>query len=187
VADAQDNLLAAKFVQAEQANKMRGPDPDYKVGGRVKLSTANRRGAYIRAGEKGDLRVAKFMPRHDGPYKIISVHKECSTVKLDMPNDPKVFPVFHTSEIEPYIENDATLFPERELPRPGPVMTDLGEEWDISEIIDERKRGRGRQYLVRWRGHGTEDERWLPSRELAQAKALDDWIALKDRAPAGET
>jgi hypothetical protein len=49
--DAQDNLLAAKFTQAEQANKTRGADPDYKVGERVKLSTANRRGAYVRGGE----------------------------------------------------------------------------------------------------------------------------------------
>jgi hypothetical protein len=30
VADAKDNLLTAKFTQAEQANKTHGPDPDYK-------------------------------------------------------------------------------------------------------------------------------------------------------------
>jgi hypothetical protein len=99
--DAQDNLLAAKFTQAEQANKTCGPDPDYKVRQHVKLSTANRRGAYVRGGEKGELCVAKYMPRFDGLFTITAVHKECSTVTLDMASQPHIFPVFHTSEIEP--------------------------------------------------------------------------------------
>jgi hypothetical protein len=147
VLDAQDNLLAAKITQAEQSNKDRGTDPDYQIGGRVKLNTKNRRGQYLRAGEG---RCAKFMPRFDGPYNIIGVHKECSTVTLDMTSQPGVFPVFHTSEVEPYIENDPILFPNRQLPRPGPITTEDGEEeWEIDEIIDERRRGRGVQYLVR--------------------------------------
>jgi hypothetical protein len=178
VLDAQDNLLAAKITQAQQSNKDRGPDPDYKIGERVKLNTKNRRGQYLRAGEG---RCAKFVPRFDGPYNIIAVHKECSTVTLDMTAQPGVFPVFHTSEVEPYIENDPDLFPERQLPRPSPIVTDEGEEeWEINEIIDERRRGRGKQYLVRWKGHGTEDERWLPGRELAECEALDRWLAGKD-------
>jgi hypothetical protein len=178
VLDAQDNLLAAKITQAEQSNKDRRPDPDYQIGQRVKLNTKNRRGQYLRAGEG---RCAKFMPRFDGPYVIIAVHKECSTVTLDMAAQPGVFPVFHTSEIEPYIENDPSLFPNRQLPRPGPITTEDGEEeWEIDEIIDERRRGRGVQYLVRWTGHGSEDERWLPGRELAECEALDRWLAGKD-------
>jgi hypothetical protein len=50
--DAQDNLLTTKFTQAKQANKMRGPDPNYKVGECVKLSTANRRGTYMHGRRK---------------------------------------------------------------------------------------------------------------------------------------
>jgi hypothetical protein len=82
-----------------------------------------------------------------------------------MSTQPGVFSVYHTSEVTPYVENDPALFPDRELPRPGPIVTEKGEEeWVIDEIIDERKRGAGRQYLVRWAGHGAEDERWLPGR-----------------------
>jgi hypothetical protein len=51
VLDAQDNLLGAKITQAGQANKDRGPDPDYQIGERVKLNTKNRHGQYLRAGE----------------------------------------------------------------------------------------------------------------------------------------
>jgi hypothetical protein len=174
--DAQDNLLAAKFTQAEQANKTRGPDPDYKVGERVKLSTANRRGAYVHGGEKGELRVAKFMPCFDGPFTIKAVHKECSTVTLNMASQPQVFPVFHTLEIEPYIKNNDELFPGRKLDRPGPIITDLSEEHEVGDIIDQRRRGRGFQYLVRWAGHRNEEARWLPGREVAHLDALRDWL-----------
>jgi hypothetical protein len=146
IAEAQDNLLAAKFSQTNQANKTRGPTPDYQVGQRVKLSTGNRRTQYLRAGTG---RCAKFMPRFDGPYIITKVHKECSTVTLDLPNQPNIFPVFHTSELEPYVENNPELFPARNLPRPGPIVTANGqEEWTVEEIIDERPHGKGRQYLV---------------------------------------
>jgi hypothetical protein len=174
--DTQDNLLAAKFTQAEQVNKTRGPDPDYKVQQRVKLSTANRRGAYVCGGEKGELRVAKYMPRFDRPFTTTAVHKECSTVTLDMASQPHVFPVFHTSEIEPYVENDDDLFPGRKLECLGPIITDLGEEHEVADIIDQWKCGRGYQYLVRWAGHGNEDARWLPSREVAHLDALHDWL-----------
>jgi hypothetical protein len=154
ITEAQDNLLAAKFTQAEQSNKDRGPDP----GQHVKLSTTNRRGQYVHAGDKNELRVAKFMPRFDGPYDIIGIHPECSTITLDMSAQPGVYPTFHTSEIEPYIENDPDLFPNRELPQPGPMISgdSCNEEWEIADIIDKRKRSRSMQYLVRWAGHGTD-------------------------------
>jgi hypothetical protein len=178
VLDAQDNLLATKISQAEQSNKDCGPDPDYEIGQNVKLNTKNRRRQYLHAGEG---HCAKFMPRFDGPYVIIGVHKECSTVTLSMVLQPGIFPVFHMSEIKLYIENDPTLFPNRQLPRPSPITTDNGEEeWEIDKIIDERCCGCGVQYLVCWTGHGSEDEQWLPGCELAECEALDQWLAGKE-------
>jgi hypothetical protein len=175
VIEAQENLLTAKLSQAEQANKLRGPDHNIQVGDRVKLTTAHRRAAYVK---KGDKRVAKYMPRFDGPYEVIAKHDECSTYTLDLPNQPGVFPVFHASELEPYVENNHNLFPGRKLPEPGPIINEDGdEEWFIEDIIDERARGRGKQYLVRFSGYGPEGDRWLPGREVAQAEALDRWLA----------
>jgi hypothetical protein len=175
VIEAQENLLAAKISQAEQANKSRRADHDIKVGDRVKLTTAHRRANYVK---KGDGRVAKYMPRFDGPYKVIAKHAECSTYTLDLHNQPNVFPVFHASELEPFIENDNELFPARKLAEPEPILNDQGEkEWFIEEIIDERPRGRGKQYLVRFTGYGPGGDQWLPARELAQAEALDRWLA----------
>jgi hypothetical protein len=32
----------------------------------------------------------------------------------------------------------------------------------IDKIIDQRTRGRGKQFLVRWLGYGPEADLWLP-------------------------
>ena len=51
------------------------------------------------------------------------------------------------------------------------------EEYHIEKIVDERKRGRGYQYLVRWSGYSENDDLWLPQRELEDCEALDRWKA----------
>lgn len=172
VAQAQDSLLMAKVAQAEQFNNNHGPALVFDVGDMVMLSTFNHRRDYKKKGEK---RVAKFMPRFDGPYAVIEAHPQFSTYELELPNSPNIFPVFHTDELTPFIPNNASLFPGRELERPAPIQTEDGEEYGIHEIIDERRRGRGTQYLVRWRGYGPEEDRWIASKELDDCEALNRW------------
>jgi hypothetical protein len=48
-------------------------------------------------------------------------------------------------------------------------------EYFVEKIIDERPRGRGRQYLVRWKGYGPEADLWLPRSELLETEALALW------------
>ena len=118
------------------------------------------------------------MPRYDGPYTIIDTNKEHSTVTIELPNAPNIFPTFHTSEIMPFIENDASLFPSRTFEEPPPILTPEGsEEFFIDKILDQRRRGRRHQYLVRWHGYGQEHDRWLPASELQECAALDIWLA----------
>ncbi|TFK53311.1 hypothetical protein OE88DRAFT_1594524, partial [Heliocybe sulcata] len=52
VADAQDALLASKVDQAFYANCSHGPEPQFKVGDLVMLSTKNRRREYKTKGAK---------------------------------------------------------------------------------------------------------------------------------------
>jgi len=126
--------------------------------------------------QKKDGRVAKFMPRFDGPYTIIDSHAETSNYTLDLPNSPNIFPTFHSSQLQPYVENDSALFPGRELNKPPPIVTLEGKmEYFVEQILDERARGKGKQYLVRWRGYGPESDLWLPGRELVDTEALEDW------------
>jgi hypothetical protein len=177
---ARDCMLAAKISQAHHANRDRIPDPAFKVGDRVMLTMAKRRREYMQA---KDGRVAKFMARWDGPYEVLEAYPDTSTYKLQLPPSSKQTPVFHVSQLQPHHENDPTLFPARELKRPGPIITAEGStEYFIDHILDERPRGRGRQYLVRWLGYGPESDLWLPRSELLDTEALVAWENLARRA-----
>ena len=176
VADAQDHLISAKVSQAFQANKTRTNSFPFKVGDRVVLSTLHRR-RDIKAGDPN--RVAKFMPRFDGPYTIKNTDERHSTVTLDLPNLPNFFPIFHTSELRPFLENDNSLFPSRALIPPEPITIDGQQEFFIDKIVDERKKRKKTLYKVRWQGEGPEGDKWLPEDELADCEALDIWTSRK--------
>ena len=174
--EAKDNLLEAKISQAAQQNHHRRDAFPFKTGERVVLSTAHRRREY-KSGE--ETRAAKFMPRFDGPYRITATDEKHSTVTLDLPDHSTLFPVFHTSEVKPFRENDDALFPTRALHPPDPVTIDGHREYFVDKIVDERRRRNGTQYLVRWRGEGPEGDLWLAASELEDCEALDTWQAWK--------
>lgn len=174
VADAHDALLASRVTQANTANAHRTTDPCFKIGDMVYLSTAHRRREYLTGDTK---RVAKFMPRFDGPYAVVSANPESSNYTLDLPEHTNVYPTFHASELKRHVPNDAELYPSRELQRPGPIVTQAGtEEWEIERILDRRTRGRGHQYLVRWRGYGPEADVWVPRKELEDTDVLNLYL-----------
>ena len=175
VKEAQDNLLAAKIRQAYHANEHRAPEVIYQEGDLVMLSTENRRRNYKRKDKK---RVAKFMPRNDGPYTVVKAFPEKSEYTLRLPNNPQTFPGFHSSLLKPFIPNDPAMFPDREFTRPGAVVTEDGtEENMIDKIVDARRRGRGKQYLVRWVGYDRDHDEWLSGKMLEDTEALDIWEA----------
>ena len=66
---AEDNLLLAKISQAFEANKSRDSNKSfpYNIGDSVLLSTLHCRSEYLSGNGK---RVAKFLPRFDGPYPV---------------------------------------------------------------------------------------------------------------------
>jgi hypothetical protein len=117
---AQDNLLAAKIKQLFQVKKDRQLKFPFHIGDRVVLSTLHQRREY-KSGEQH--RAAKFMLHYDGPYRILNTDEAHSTVTLDMPHKPNLFPIFHTSEIHPFQENDNALFPQRALQPPAPLSS----------------------------------------------------------------
>ena len=49
-------------------------------------------------------------------------------------------------------------------PAPNPALE--GKEWEIREIVDKRRAGRGFEYKVRW------EDTWLPKCELGNAQRL---------------
>jgi hypothetical protein len=175
VREAQDRLFAAKVRQAYHANQHRGPEEVYAVGDLVMLSMEHRHRQYKC---KGKRQVAKFMPRHDGPYTIVHAFPEKSEYTLRLPNGSNTFPGFHSSLLKRWIPNDADKFPNREFTAPRSIITADGtEENFIDKIVDCRRRGRGIQYLVRWVGFDRDHDEWLPRKELIDTEGLDIWEA----------
>ena len=122
------------------------------------------------------------MPRYDGPYTIVDTDEQHLTVTIELPNAPNVFPTFHTSEVLPFIESDTSLFPSCKFEEPPAILNPEGEEeFFIDKILDQRRRGRGYQYLVRWRGYGQQHDQWLPGSELQECTALDNWLASRGK------
>ena len=175
MAEAKDNLMLAKVFQADQVNRKCRLEDAFAVNDLVMLSTANRRKDYASTGSG---RSVKLFPRHDGPYCVVEGFPQMSTYCLDILNALLNFCfMFHASQLRRYILNDRELFPGCEFPHDGPVMLANGcEEHVIERIINERKCGRGFQYLVRCKGYGPGDDEWLPRQEVEEMIALDEWL-----------
>ncbi|KIJ43418.1 hypothetical protein M422DRAFT_253298 [Sphaerobolus stellatus SS14] len=139
ICKAHDCLLAAKIRWAYHANLHQGPEEVYAVRDLVMLSTEHCQHNYKCKGKK---HVAKFMPRHDGPYTIICTFPEKSEYTLHLPNNPQTFPGFHTSLLKCWIPNDLTKFPDRELMLPSAITTADGtKENFINKIVNCRCQG----------------------------------------------
>ena len=170
VNDAKDNLLLAKISQAFEANKSRNIDNPfpYKFGDSVLLSTLHRRSAYILGNGK---RAAKFFPRFDGPYAVIDTFPEASTVTLDLPNQPSIFPTFHTSLVKPFLPNDDIKFPHRAK------EINEDQEFFVESIIDHKVWGCGHRYLVKFQGYPESFNRWLSGKDLEGDTSLVNYLA----------
>ena len=125
------------------------------------------------------------MPRFDGPFVIKNTDEKHSTVTLDLPTLPNIFPVFHTSEVKHFLENNNTLFPSRALIPRDPITIDGQQEYFIDKIVDERKRRKKTQYRVRWQGEGPEGDEWIAEEEISDCEALDIWNAHKTAVMGG--
>ena len=123
-----------------------------------------------------DGRVAKFMPRFDGPFEITNAYPDSSTYRLLLPSSLILCPTFHVSQFRRHCANNDTLFPAQTFTAPGPIITSDGStEYFLEKILDKRVQGHGHQYLVRWLGYRPEHDLWLPQSELINTKALQTY------------
>ena len=58
--------------------------------------------------------------------------------------------------------------------RPAPQIVSGYEEYEVEEILKHRKRGRGYQYLIKWKNYPMGERTWEPKRHLTHVKELLD-------------
>lgn len=96
--------------------------------------------------------IPKFNAKYICPYRILQIMNSHS-YKLELPYELRsIHPVFHTNLLSP-----AAGVPITGQVNPAPPHVAIDDEghaiWAVEEIVDSRRRGRGFEYLIRWRGY----------------------------------
>jgi len=148
----------AKYKNA--FNKKTAPAPEFKVSDRIWL---NRRNIEMtRPSQKLDF-------RHLGPFKIVDVMGESKTAfELKLPNHWRIYPVFHALLLDPYWVNKIQGRKQTTPPPPEIVIGEL--EYEVEDVLDSRIQRNKLQYLVGWKGYGSEKRMWEPAENLENAK-----------------
>ena len=112
----------------------------------------------------------KLAPKCHGPFKITRVLSPI-TYQLELPPQWKIHDVFHIDLLTPYHE---TNIHGPNFAQPPPDLIDGEEEYEVEEILDSRKHGRGRkvQYLVKWKGYPSSDNQWVNWDNMHTEEAL---------------
>ena len=131
----------------------------FKPGDEVLLSTR-----FIQLKVPG---VNKLLPKYIGPFTVKNALSEV-TYRLHLPDCMKCHDVFHLSLLRPFHKDDRY--------QPPPLPFEFNEEdglwFEINCILKHRwvKRGKGKiiQYLVSFKGHGDEHNRWCDARDVTK-------------------
>ena len=151
-----DEIREAR-IQAQEAmkkaqlswDKRKRPERQFKEGDQVWLDGRNL---------KTHHKTAKLAPRRHGPFPITRVLSPI-TYEIRLPAQWKIHPVFHVDLLTPYRE---TEFHGPNYTQPPPDLINGEEEYEVEQILDSRRHGRGGriQYLVKWKGYSDSDNSW---------------------------
>ena len=106
----------------------------------------------------------KLAPKRLGPFTIIEqIGNHAYKLKLP-PGMSDVHPVFHETLLKPF---NTDIIPGRTQEPPSPIeIIEGGNRYEVEEILNSRKKGKGVQYLVKWKGYGSNENTWEPSRNI---------------------
>jgi len=106
---------------------------------------------------------AKLVEKFLGPFEILGKEGHLA-YHLKLPKSWTVYPIFNKVLLHPHI---GPKFPGQDIyNRPPPDLIDEQEEFDVEEILDTHIRRKRREYLVKWKGYGSEDNTWEPESNL---------------------
>jgi Chromo (CHRromatin Organisation MOdifier) domain len=101
---------------------------------------------------------AKLAPRRHGPFKITKIISPVA-VRLKLPVQWNIHPVFHTSLLMPYTETPSHG---PNFTWPPPDLVDGEKEYEVGQIRSHWTWGRHKtlQYLIKWKGYPESDNTW---------------------------
>ena len=100
------------------------------------------------------------------------------TYKLKLPEKYWTHPVFNQALLSPY--NETQEHGENFL-RPPPDILEGEEEYEVEAIISHCRKGKGFQYLIRWKGYAPSDDSWVSEKSLEHSEEiLEDYKKAKN-------
>ena len=135
------NVKDAKEKQKEHHDQRhKKPSADLDVG---KLVMCEKKTQEIPATSR------KLTRPFEGPYKVTEAPNNLNR-KIQLVSNPAKQLTVHVERLKPFVED-------------GNVLTGReDDEYDIGEILQERKGKKGMEYLVRWKGYTAKYDTWEP-------------------------
>ena len=87
------------------------------------------------------------------------------TYRLKLPTTWRIHNIFHAVLLKKYRETETYG---ENYPEPPPELEEGEEVYDVETILRRRKRGRGYQYFVKWRGYPITDASWEPEQSFSK-------------------
>uniref|UniRef100_A0A3Q2VMJ8 Integrase catalytic domain-containing protein n=1 Tax=Haplochromis burtoni TaxID=8153 RepID=A0A3Q2VMJ8_HAPBU len=161
-------LLRAVSRQCHYANQRRTAAPTYSPGQKVWLAAKD-------IPLQGTSR--KLSPRYVGPFVIDRLIGPAA-VRLTLPASLRIHPVFHVSQVKPVLSSP--LCPPSDPPPPARLV-DGHPAFSVRRILDVRRWGRGRQFLVDWVGYGPEERSWVSWSLILDPALISDFFQVSSR------
>lgn len=106
----------------------------------------------------------RFLQKRFGPFEVKSLIGK-NAVQLEIPNHIKIHDVVNVIQTVPFYEQHCDIATPFD-PQPDPVPVVEGEEYEVEEILNHRKRGRGYQFLTLMKESPTHDAEWQPTTDF---------------------
>ena len=173
---ARESLLQSQRAQKQHYDKRR-EEQQFATGDQVLL---NRAGIQI----KGITDLSeKLAERWIGPFAITKPGEHPDTYELALtPQFKALHPVFHTRILKPYVDPAASKHRDVQG-APGPVRVNGEDEYEIEDVISERRYYGKTRYLVKWKGYASSQNSEVDREDIEGTAAFDRWLQKRASEP----